>query len=163
MQKTFLSLRSAARENPDIDCVAVFHSSQSSIDKWLDAVGGAGPLKIIIDADRKTYAQWGLGVSSFSHVLSPVHYGASTSLGKKRGSGTAPPKVGAGGRRVELSVSIVRELSSGADPRRWQTGFQISRKEFRLLQSKTVGLVEYDLRLPAVSQLSYFSASSREL
>lgn len=93
-EKTFLSLRSAARENPDIDCVAVFHSSQSSIDKWLDAVGGAGPLKIIIDADRKTYAQWGLGVSSFSHVLSPSALWSVYKLGKEERIWNRPTESG---------------------------------------------------------------------
>lgn len=34
-------------------------------------MGGQWDLKVIVDADRELYAQWGLGVSSLWHVLNP--------------------------------------------------------------------------------------------
>lgn len=55
----------------EINFVALSHSNQDSTNKWLDAIGGAGQVQVLIDPERQTYAKWGLGVSSFWHVLSP--------------------------------------------------------------------------------------------
>ena len=35
------------------------------------AVGGEWDAKVIVDADRELYAQWGLGISNTWHVLNP--------------------------------------------------------------------------------------------
>lgn len=71
-EKTFLRFRSAASAHPNTKFIAVSHSDQPSTDKWLEAVGGPGSVEMIIDPDREIYAQWGLGVASFWHVLSPI-------------------------------------------------------------------------------------------
>jgi hypothetical protein len=34
-------------------------------------VGGQWDVKVIVDADRELYAQWGLGISNTWHVLNP--------------------------------------------------------------------------------------------
>jgi hypothetical protein len=56
---------------PDVRCIAVSHSDEPSTSKWIEAVGGAGEVEIIVDPERTTYGKWGLGVSSFWHVLNP--------------------------------------------------------------------------------------------
>lgn len=68
-EKTFLSLQNAASTHPNITFIAISHSDQSSTEKWVEAIGGAGPIKIIVDTDRTIYGQWGLGISGFWHVL----------------------------------------------------------------------------------------------
>ncbi|OJJ76020.1 hypothetical protein ASPBRDRAFT_116045 [Aspergillus brasiliensis CBS 101740] len=75
-EATFLELRTAAKNHPEINFVAVSHSDQPSTERWLESIGGntesgSNPVTVIVDADRKIYAQWGLGVTSWSHVLSP--------------------------------------------------------------------------------------------
>jgi hypothetical protein len=72
-----LNLRKIAPAHPDIHFIAVSHSDQASTDRWLAAV--PEPLKntqpnltIIVDAEREAYAAWGLGTSSFWHVLGSI-------------------------------------------------------------------------------------------
>lgn len=70
-EQTLLSLRKVCEARTDVHCIAVSHSDKASTDKWLDAVGGAGNVEIIVDHERKLYGQYGLGVSSAWHVLNP--------------------------------------------------------------------------------------------
>lgn len=70
-EQTFLSLRKIAEARSDVHFIAVSHSDKTSTDKWLEAVGGAGNVEIIVDHERKLYGQYGLGVSSAWHVLNP--------------------------------------------------------------------------------------------
>jgi hypothetical protein len=96
-EASFLHLRDRATENPDISFIAVSHSSPSHTEKWLSEVGGAGttnPIKIIIDDDRKIYGAWGLGTSSFMHVLSPAGMYAVYSLAKAKGIKNRPTESG---------------------------------------------------------------------
>lgn len=51
--------------------IAVSHSDTAATEKWLVSIEGAGLVQMLVDSDRKLYAQWGLGVSSFWHVLNP--------------------------------------------------------------------------------------------
>lgn len=62
----------AVSAHPSINFVAVSHSDQSAADKWLEAVGGADNVRILVDSERELFAHWGLGVSSFRHVLNPL-------------------------------------------------------------------------------------------
>ena len=84
-EKTFLSFRAAACAYPSINFVAVSHSDQSSTEKWLKAIGGAENVRIIVDSDRELFAQWGLGVSSLWHVLSPASMLNAYKLGRDQG------------------------------------------------------------------------------
>jgi hypothetical protein len=59
--------------HPDIRCITVSHSDKPSTDKWIEAVGGAGHVEVIVDPERTTYGRWGLGVSSFWHVQPLEH------------------------------------------------------------------------------------------
>jgi hypothetical protein len=73
-EKTFLSLRALAPTHPDIRFIAISHSDQASTDRWLAALPEPSRntqvnLQIIVDAEREVYGAWGLGTSSFWHVL----------------------------------------------------------------------------------------------
>jgi hypothetical protein len=61
-EATFLAMRTAAIKHPDINFIAISHSDQPSTEKWLNAVGGPGSVRVIVDAEREIYAKWGLGV-----------------------------------------------------------------------------------------------------
>lgn len=69
-EKTFLNMRDAAEKHQNIHFIAVLHSEQSHTDEWIKAVGGAGKVGIIVDANRTLYARWGLGVAGWFHLLS---------------------------------------------------------------------------------------------
>ncbi|KFA63048.1 hypothetical protein S40285_06389 [Stachybotrys chlorohalonatus IBT 40285] len=72
-QKTFLNLRAIAnRYAGSIHCVAVSHSSQQATKKWIDLMGGAWTVQVVIDEDRSIYAAWGLGVGSMWYVFNPT-------------------------------------------------------------------------------------------
>jgi hypothetical protein len=72
-QKTFLALRTIAnRYANDLQCIAVSHSSQHATQKWLDMLGGAWNVQVVIDEDRAIYAAWGLGLGSVWYVLNPT-------------------------------------------------------------------------------------------
>ncbi|KAG7122323.1 hypothetical protein HYQ44_003221 [Verticillium longisporum] len=69
-QKTFLALRAISVKH-QIACVAVSHSSQAATQKWLDLMGGAWNVEVVIDEDRAIYAAWGLGLCSVWHMFNP--------------------------------------------------------------------------------------------
>lgn len=52
-------------------CIAVSHSSPAATQKWIDLLGGAWNVQIVIDEDRAVYAAWGLGLGSVWYVLNP--------------------------------------------------------------------------------------------
>ncbi|KAH7034236.1 hypothetical protein B0J12DRAFT_713524 [Macrophomina phaseolina] len=83
-EKTFRNMREAASKNPDIRFVAVSQSDQGSTDRWLEALGGGkGAVEVLVDPQRDLFAQWGLGVSSLWHVLSPWSMYSVYRLGKE--------------------------------------------------------------------------------
>jgi hypothetical protein len=76
-EKTFLNLRAIAPAHPDIQFIAVSHSDQAATDRWLATLPEPSKnvqpnVRVIVDAERKTYAAWGLGTSSFWHVLGSI-------------------------------------------------------------------------------------------
>ena len=72
-QKTFLALRTLANRYAGVlTCIAVSHSSDAATTKWLDMMGGAWNVQIILDEDRAIYAAWGLGLGSVWYVLNPT-------------------------------------------------------------------------------------------
>lgn len=88
-------MRDAATRHPDVHFVAVSHSDQVSTDRWLEAVGpGTGALEVLVDADRALFAQWGLGVSSLWHVLSPWSMYSVYRLGAQEGIWNRPTESG---------------------------------------------------------------------
>ncbi|KAJ7180925.1 hypothetical protein C8R46DRAFT_985991 [Mycena filopes] len=94
-EKTFKAIRAAAEHHPHIRFIAVSHSEQGATDRWVDALGGSeNSLEIVVDTDRKIFAQWGLGVSSFGHFMSPVGMWAAYRLGKEEGIWNRPTESG---------------------------------------------------------------------
>jgi hypothetical protein len=70
-EKTFQLLRKFADKHPEINFVAISHSDEEATERWVIAIGGEWDVHVIVDPGRELYAQWGLGVSGFYHVLSP--------------------------------------------------------------------------------------------
>ncbi|PFH62833.1 hypothetical protein XA68_11614 [Ophiocordyceps unilateralis] len=72
-QKTFLNLRTLAnRHSQSLTCIAVSHSSSSATRKWIDLLGGAWNVRVVIDEDRAVYAAWGLGIATYWHLFNPA-------------------------------------------------------------------------------------------
>lgn len=72
-QKTFLNLRTIGnRYRSSITCIAISHSSESATRKWVDLIGGAWNVQVIVDEDRAIYAAWGLGVANVWHLFNPT-------------------------------------------------------------------------------------------
>lgn len=84
-EKTFQSFRAAASAHPSINFIAVSHSDQAATNTWLEAVGGADSVRVIVDSERELFARWGLGVCSFWHVLNPASMWNVYKLGKEHG------------------------------------------------------------------------------
>ncbi|PSR75249.1 hypothetical protein BD289DRAFT_379466 [Coniella lustricola] len=73
-QRTFLALRalSAKSNHTQITCIAISHASAAATAKWLDLIGGAWNVQVLIDDDRAIYAAWGLGLSSVWYYFNPA-------------------------------------------------------------------------------------------
>ncbi|KAF6834260.1 hypothetical protein CPLU01_05071 [Colletotrichum plurivorum] len=72
-QKTFLALRAIANKHANnLTCIAVSHSSPAATQKWIDLLGGAWNVQVVIDEDRAIYAAWGLGLGSVWYVFNPT-------------------------------------------------------------------------------------------
>ncbi|KAF2445702.1 hypothetical protein P171DRAFT_484369 [Karstenula rhodostoma CBS 690.94] len=97
-EKTFLNMRSAAsRHKHVIHFVAVSHSDRASTDQWLASLPQSSEnshVAVIVDDEREIYAQWGLGVSSFWHVLNPWSLFSVYMLGRQDGIYNRPTKSG---------------------------------------------------------------------
>ena len=93
-EKTFLLLRSSALSHLDVTFIAVSHSDQASTDRWVEVIGGAGKVHVIVDSERDDYADWGLGISSFWHVLNPAGMWNAYKLGKEEGISVRPTESG---------------------------------------------------------------------
>ncbi|KAI9838128.1 MAG: hypothetical protein M1819_006284 [Sarea resinae] len=84
-EKDFQLLREVGTANPSVHCVAVSHSSPAITEKWVNAVGGAGPIEVIVDEERELYARWGLGVSNLWHLMNTPTFTNVTKLGREEG------------------------------------------------------------------------------
>ncbi|KAI1460161.1 hypothetical protein F4805DRAFT_17532 [Annulohypoxylon moriforme] len=72
-QKSFLALRDLAIKNQGrLTCIAVSHSSREATWKWVDMLGGAWNVEVVLDEDRAIYAAWGLGLSNFWYMFNPT-------------------------------------------------------------------------------------------
>jgi len=83
-----------ATAHPLIRFVAVSHSDDGATTRWVTSVGGAGPVQVIVDAERELYARWGLGISSFWHALSPWSMWSVYKLGTEEGIWNRPTESG---------------------------------------------------------------------
>ncbi|KAI0487624.1 hypothetical protein F4859DRAFT_465712 [Xylaria cf. heliscus] len=72
-QKSFLALRTlASKKQGSLRCVAVSHSSAAATRRWVDILGGAWNVEVVIDEDRAIYAAWGLGLGSVWYMFNPT-------------------------------------------------------------------------------------------
>lgn len=53
-------------------CIAVSHSSAHATKKWIDLVGGAWNVEVVVDEDRAVYAAWGLGLGNLMYLFHPA-------------------------------------------------------------------------------------------
>lgn len=53
-------------------CIAVSHSSPQATRKWIDMLGGAWNVRVVVDEDRAVYAAWGLGTGSVWYLFNPT-------------------------------------------------------------------------------------------
>ena len=97
-EKTFLNLREVAKSHKEIDFVAVSHSSEEATNSWLRNLPQAGSepsnLRVVIDEKVEIYAAWGLGSSSYAHVLSPGSMYGVWRLGREEGIWNRPTESG---------------------------------------------------------------------
>ena len=120
-EKTFLRLRSSALSHPDIAFIAISHSDQAATDQWVEAIGGAGEVHLVVDSERDRYAEWGLGISGFWHVLNPLGLWNVYKMGKEEGIWNRPTQSGSrwqtSGSFAIDSQGIVRwgQVAPGAD------------------------------------------------
>lgn len=127
-QKNFLALRDLSNKG-QVTCIAVSHASPAATSKWIDLMGGAWNVQVIIDEDRAIYAAWGLGLSTVWSYFNPTTQTAAwkekgwlgsqiaTSINRKMGmTNNGGMDLGAGG-----------EVSAGEGPgtimgNKWQQG-----------------------------------------
>ncbi|KAF2639991.1 hypothetical protein P280DRAFT_469727 [Massarina eburnea CBS 473.64] len=96
-EKTYLSLRAAASQHPDVHCIAISHSDAPSTDRWLQSLSDSSQdsaVNMVVDDERRIYAAWGLGVSSFWHVLNPWSLYSVYALGKQDNIWNRPTESG---------------------------------------------------------------------
>jgi len=79
-------MRNLANKHKDVNFVTVSHSDETSTEKWVVAVGGDWDVEVVVDAERELYLAWGLGVSSFWHVLNPLSMWSAIQLSRKKGA-----------------------------------------------------------------------------
>lgn len=87
-------MKTAADKNPSIRYVAVSHSDQPSTDKWVEDVGGAGQVEVLVDEQREAFSAYGLGLSSFWAVLNPSSLKNAMTIGKTEGIDIRPTQSG---------------------------------------------------------------------
>jgi len=88
------SLRALADNHSHLHIMAVSHSTAAETSRWLEGVGGAGPVNVIVDHERTLYASWGLGSSGWWHVLNPGSLWSVYTLGKSKGIWNRPTETG---------------------------------------------------------------------
>ncbi|ETS74095.1 hypothetical protein PFICI_13961 [Pestalotiopsis fici W106-1] len=73
-QKSFLALRAMANryQSTGLRCIAVSHSSPEATRKWIDLLGGAWNVEVVVDEDRAIYAAWGLGLGTVWSMFNPA-------------------------------------------------------------------------------------------
>ncbi|MEY4766090.1 MAG: hypothetical protein RI907_2763 [Pseudomonadota bacterium] len=71
-EHTVKRLRHWAEAHPEVGVTVVSHGDADVTQHWLQAIGGLGALRLVIDTDRQTHARWGLGESGLWHFAGPA-------------------------------------------------------------------------------------------
>ena len=96
-EKTMLSLQSTAKQSPNINFIAISHSSPDSTSNWLASLPehpALPNLSIVVDEERELYAAWGLGAASLWHVLNPFSMWNMVKMGRAEGIWNRPTETG---------------------------------------------------------------------
>ncbi|POR37119.1 Uncharacterized protein TPAR_02616 [Tolypocladium paradoxum] len=94
-EKTFKALTAVSDKHKNVvHCIAVSHSSAEATERWVPQVGGVWQTDIIVDEGRDLYAEWGLGLSSTWHVISPFALYSAYRLGADEGIWNRPTESG---------------------------------------------------------------------
>jgi hypothetical protein len=97
-EKTFLNLRELAKDNKDIDFIAISHSDEDSTNTWLKSLPQAGSepsnVRVVVDDKLEVYAAWGLGPSGYGHALAPASLWSAWKLGRDEGINVRPTESG---------------------------------------------------------------------
>lgn len=48
------------------------HASEQATKKWIDLLGGAWNVQVVVDEDRAIYAAWGLGLGNMWYLFNPT-------------------------------------------------------------------------------------------
>ncbi|OAK99002.1 hypothetical protein IQ06DRAFT_252898 [Phaeosphaeriaceae sp. SRC1lsM3a] len=96
-EKLFLNMRSLANRHTSIHFIAVSHCTPEATKEWVNKVGGAWNVDVVVDASKELYALYGLGVSNWGHLLNPRNGYNQVMLGKNEG--VWGQQVGEGGCR----------------------------------------------------------------
>ncbi|KAH7414499.1 hypothetical protein DE146DRAFT_627531 [Phaeosphaeria sp. MPI-PUGE-AT-0046c] len=96
-EKLFLQMRSLANRHTSIHFIAVSHCTPEATKEWVNKVGGGWNVDVVVDANRELYAQYGMGVSNWGHLLNPRNGYNQVMLGKNEG--VWGQQVGEGGCR----------------------------------------------------------------
>lgn len=84
-ESTLRDLRDSARECPEVRVIAVSHSPPEATASWCSAVGGSGPVEVVVDEERSSYARWGLGRTDVRHFMGLRSLRAVAALARERG------------------------------------------------------------------------------
>jgi peroxiredoxin len=84
-ESTLRDMRERARANPNVRWIAVSHSPPDATAAWCEAVGGSGPVEVVVDEGRRLYARWGLGRTDLRHFMGLRSLRAAVSLARQRG------------------------------------------------------------------------------
>ncbi len=71
-ERTVRQLRELAGQFPELQCIVVSHGDPQTTRRWLQAIGGAEGLTLVIDEAREHYGAFGIGYSGAAHFLGPA-------------------------------------------------------------------------------------------
>jgi hypothetical protein len=66
-EATMRDMRAAAERSPNVEWIAVSQGTAAATDRWCEAIGGCGGVRVIVDPAR--FAAWGIGRSSMGHFM----------------------------------------------------------------------------------------------
>lgn len=79
-EATLRALRDEAARHPDVTAVAVGHAPSGPATLWRSKIGGAEGVVCVDDPSRRSYAEWGLGITDLSHFAGADSLTALVSL-----------------------------------------------------------------------------------
>lgn len=82
-ERTMQMLRDGAERSPGVQWIAVSHAGERDTERWGEAVGGTGAVRVVSDPTRTCYAAWGLGRTSLGHFMGRRSLAAAAGLARE--------------------------------------------------------------------------------